>query len=72
MVYAHAMAISINFGRVWRYIAEDPDGFALLDSLCSILPCFIAGSRQNELRKTIIQGIGLHWPEPKQYLMQAA
>ena len=72
MVYAHAMAISINFGRVWRYIAGDPDGFALLDSHCSILPCFIAGSCQNELRKTIIQGIGLRWPEPKQYLMQAA
>jgi hypothetical protein len=29
MVYAHAMAISINFGRVWRYLGENPDYFAL-------------------------------------------
>ena len=25
MVYAHAIAISINFGRVWRYMTENPD-----------------------------------------------
>lgn len=29
MIYAHAMAISINFGRVWRYLGENPEYFAL-------------------------------------------
>jgi len=29
MIYAHAMAISINFGRVWRYLGENPAYFAL-------------------------------------------
>jgi hypothetical protein len=72
MVYAHAMAISINFGRVWRYIAEDPDFFALPNLLCSILPCFIAGSRRNEFRKKKIQDKSRRWPEPKQYLRRAA
>ena len=72
MVYAHAMAISINFGRVWRYIAEDPDFFALLDSPCVILLCITAGSSRNELRKTIIQGKSHRWSEPQQYLRQAA
>jgi len=72
MVYAHAMAISINFGRVWRYIAEDPDGFALPNLLCSILPRFIAGSRRNGLQITIIQGKSHRWPKPQQNLRQAA
>ncbi len=72
MVYAHAMAISINFGRVWRYMAENPDFFALPDSLCVILLCFTAGSRQNELRKTIIQGKSRRWLKSRQYLAQAA
>ncbi len=72
MVYAHAMAISINFGRVWRYIAEDPDGFALPNLLCSILPRFIAGIRRNGLQITIIQGKSHRWPKPQQNLRQAA
>jgi len=37
MVYAHAMAISINFGRVWRYMTENPDFFALSNLLCLCL-----------------------------------
>ena len=72
MVYAHAMAISINFGRVWRHIAEDPDFFALPNLLCSILPCLFAGSSRNELRQIIIQGKSRRWSESKQYLTQAA
>jgi len=72
MVYAHAMAISINFGRVWRYMAENPDLFALLNLLCCILPCFIAGSSRSELRKTNIRDKIRSWPESQQYLKQAA
>jgi len=30
MMYAHAMAISINFGRVWRHMSENPDILALM------------------------------------------
>jgi len=72
MVYAHAMAISINFGRVWRYIAEDPDFFALPDSLCGTLPCLFAGSSRNELRQIIIQGQSRRWLEPQQNFKRAA
>jgi len=72
MVYAHAMAISINFGRVWRYMAENPEFFALLNSLCSILPCFFARNSRNELRKIIIRDKSRCWLEPQQYFRQAA
>jgi len=72
MVYAHAMAISINFGRVWRHIAEDPDFFGLRNLLCGILPCLFADSSRNELRKIIIQGKSHRWLKPKQYFKQAA
>jgi hypothetical protein len=37
MIYAHAMAISINFGRVWRYLGENPDDFALRTLVFCIL-----------------------------------
>jgi len=72
MVYAHAMAISINFGRVWRYMTGDPDIFALLNSLCVVLPCLFATSSRNELRKIIIQDKSRRWPDSQQYLNQAA
>ena len=72
MVYAHAMAISINFGRVWRHIAEDPDFFAILDSICGTLLRLFAGSSRNGLQIIIIQGKSRRWLESKQYLTQAA
>jgi transposase len=72
MVYAHAMAISINFGRVWRYMAENPDFFALSNLLCGILPCFFARNSENELRKIIIRDKSCCWLEPQQYFRQAA
>jgi hypothetical protein len=72
MVYAHAMAISINFSRVWRYIAENPDSFALSNLLYGILPCFFAKNRRNELRKIIIQDKSPCWLKPRQYFRQAA
>ena len=72
MVYAHAMAISINFGRLWRYMAENPDFFALPNLLCGILPCFFAGNSRNELRKIMIRGKSRRWLDPQQYLRQAA
>ena len=72
MMYAHAMAISINFGRVWRYTTENPDFFGLLNPLYRILSCFIASSNRNELRKVIIQGKSRRWLVPQQYFRQAA
>jgi len=72
MVYAHTMAISINFGRVWRYMAENPDLFGLLDLLCGILPCLFSGHSQNKLRKVIIRDKSCCWLEPRQYFREAA
>ena len=72
MVYALAMAISINFGRVWRYIAENPDFFALSNLLFCILPNFFARNSQNGLQKIIIRDKSRCWLEPQQYFKQAA
>ncbi|MFH1615032.1 MAG: transposase, partial [Planctomycetota bacterium] len=72
MVYAHAMAISINFGRLWRYMAENPEFFALSDLLCGILPCFFARNSRNELQKIIIRDKVRCWLESQQYFRQAA
>jgi len=71
MVYAHAMAISINFGRVWRYMAENPDFFLFSNLLCGILPCFFARNSRNEFRKIIIRDKSRCWL-PQQYFRQAA
>lgn len=72
MVYAHAMAISINFGRVWRYIIENPDLFALSNLLCLIFPCFFAMNSRNGLWKIIIRDKSHCWLEPQQYFKRAA
>ena len=72
MVYAHAMAISINFGRIWRYLAENPDFFALLNLLCSNLPSLFAMHSRNKLREVIIRDKSCCWLEPRQYFREAA
>ncbi len=72
MVYAHAMAISINFGRVWRYIAENPDFFILSNLLCGILSCSFAISSRNELRRMINRDKSRRWLESQQYFRRAA
>jgi len=72
MVYAHAMAISINFGRIWRHMAENPGFCTLVNSLCGVLPYFFAKSNQNGLRKMIIRGKSRCWLRPEQYFRQAA
>ena len=72
MMYAHGMAISINFGRVWRYIAENPGFFALLNLLCGILPCLFGRNSRNEPREIIIRDKSRCWLEPQQYFRQAA
>lgn len=72
MVYAHAMAISINFGRVWRYMNENPDFFALSNLLCLILPCFFARNSRNGLWKIIIRDKSHRWLEPQLYFRRTA
>jgi len=72
MVYAHAMAISINFGRVWRYMAENADFVGLSHLLCGILPRLFAKNGQNELRKIIIRDKSRYWLESQPYFRQAA
>ncbi|MHC4195805.1 MAG: transposase [Planctomycetota bacterium] len=72
MVYAHAMAISINFGRIWRYMTENPAFCALANSLCGVLPYFFAKNNQNGLRKIIIRDKSRCWLRPEEYFRQAA
>ncbi len=72
MVYAHAMAISINFGRVWRYMTKKADFFVLLDSLCGILPFLFTVQSRNKLQGVIIPDKSRCRLEPQQYLRQAA
>jgi len=72
MVYAHAMAISINFGRIYRYIAENPDLFVLSSLLCSVLCCFFARHGRNKLRKVSVQDKNHHRFVPQQDFRQAA
>jgi transcription elongation factor Elf1 len=72
MVYAYAMAISINFGRVWRYMTENPDFFALSNLLCSILPTLLAMDCRNRPRKVIIRDKSCCWLAPRQYFREAA
>ena len=72
MVYAYAMAISINFGRVWRYMAENADFFGLSHLLCGILPRLFAGNGRNELREIIIRDKSRCWLESQPYFRQAA
>jgi len=40
---------SINFGRVCRYIAENPDLFVLSHLLCSDLPCFFCQAQPKQV-----------------------
>jgi hypothetical protein len=72
MMYAYSMAISINFGRVWRYMSENPSLFALLNSIRVILLGLFVKHSRDESREVIIRGRSCCWPEPPEYFGQAA
>jgi len=75
MMYAHAMAISINFGRVWRHAGGNPDFFALRKLFCDILYCLfdrIVRNTRSELWKSNIRDKTCRWPNPRWQLPQAA
>ena len=72
MVYAHAMAISINFGRIWRYMTENPVFYMLLHSRCVVLLCLFAMHSRNKPQEGIIRNKSSCWLEPRQYFAHAA
>jgi hypothetical protein len=74
MLYAHAMAISINFGRVWRYLGENPGYFALRKLFFGILDGLfgrIAGNSRDEHWKLNIRDKSRSWFKSQQYFRQA-
>jgi len=75
MVYAHAMAISINFGRVWRYLDENPDFFALRELVFCILDSLfdrITGNGRDKHWKLNIRDKSRRWPTSRWNLNRAA
>ena len=75
MVYAHAMAISINFGRVWRYMGENPEYFALRKLIVDILDGLfgrITGNSRDEHRKLNIRVQSRYLFKRRRQLTQAA
>jgi hypothetical protein len=72
MVYAHAMAISINFGRIWRHIVGNPVFSRLANLLFAVLRCTLAAANRNEHNKLIIRGRICRRAEPRKYFRQAA
>jgi hypothetical protein len=72
MVYAYSMAVSINFGRIWRYIADNPGIFAFLKLVCGKLRCLFAMHRRNMHRRVTIQDESCCWREPVRYFARAA
>ena len=75
MLYAHAMAISINFGRIWRYLGENPESFALRKLFFCILDSLfgrIAGNSRDEPWKTNIRAKSRYLLKQRWPLTQAA
>ena len=72
MVYAYSMAVSINFGRIWRYIADNPEIFAFLKLVCGKLRCLFAMHRRNMHRRVTIQDESCCCREPVRYFARAA
>lgn len=72
MVYAYSMAISINFGRVWRYMSENPGLFALSSSIRVLLLGLFVEHSRNGRREVIIRCGSCCWSEPPEHFGQAA
>ena len=74
MIYAHAMAISINFGRVWRYLGENPDCFALWKLVFCILDGLFGRMTENcrdKYWKLNIRDKSRRWPTSRWNLNRA-
>lgn len=75
MIYAHAMAISINFGRVWRYLGENPDCLALRKLVFYILDGLfgrITGNSRDKHWKLNIRDKSRRWLTSRWNLNRAA
>lgn len=75
MIYAHAMAISINFGRVWRHLGENPDDFALRALVFCILDGLFGRMTENcrnEHWKLNIRDKSCRWPTSRWHVNRAA
>jgi hypothetical protein len=75
MIYAHAMAISINFGRVWRHLGENPDDFALRALAFCILDGLFGRMTENcrnEHWKLNIRDKSCRWPTSRWHVNRAA
>ena len=75
MIYAHAMAISINFGRVWRYLGENPDSFALRKLVFWVLDGLFGRMTKNgrdKQWKLNIRDESRRWPTPRWNVNRAA
>jgi Pyruvate/2-oxoacid:ferredoxin oxidoreductase delta subunit len=72
MLYAYSMAVSINFGRVWRYLAESPDLFAPLHSILVFLIGLFGEHSSIGLRQVIVRPKISHFGCAWRYFAQAA
>jgi hypothetical protein len=72
MVYAYAMAVSINFGRIWRYIGENPEVFALIRLVFGVLCIFNVSAGRNGHSKLIFRDTICLWCAERRYFSLAA
>jgi hypothetical protein len=72
MVYAFSMGIAINFGRVWRYRAENPGAFMLLRRMHLFLLGLCGCRVGSGCREPIIRRRNSYFANPRHYFKQAA
>jgi hypothetical protein len=72
MLYAYSMGIAINFGRVWRYRAGNPDAFMLLRRIYLFLHGLFGSRSRFAGAKEIFRPQTPYCACPRQYFKQAA
>lgn len=72
MVYAYAMAVSINFGRIWRYMTENPEVLALIRAAFGIFRISFATVSRDRHSQSIFGDKICHWPAERKYFALAA
>ena len=72
MLYAHSMGIAINFGRIWRYWAKNPDAVTLLRRIYLFLLGLCGCRVQSGCREPIIWPRNSYFVCPGHYFKQAA
>jgi len=72
MVYACTMGIAINFGRIWRYLAENPETFALFRQMYLFLRGVLSLCNRSRRREPIISTLDRYFACHRHYFKQAA